>query len=104
MIDTLYDRRANLQKETELIRELCSQDQGTALRALEEMRADGSLQDGSPASAILSWADLYGVARPAGSLSSRPLGCLSGAIESAHDHPKESAHETKPCFTDWLGS
>jgi len=73
MIDALYDRRANLQKEAQLIRELCSQDQGTALRALEEMRAGGSLQDGSLASAILSWADLHGVARPAGSLSSRPL-------------------------------
>src|SRR6266498_5981079 len=56
VIDSLNQRNAEEQLKAKLIRELSSTDNGTALRAVRELRARGWLEDGS-----LRGANLVGV-------------------------------------------
>jgi len=57
-IDLLNERRAEQQLKKQLIREMRSNDNGIALRAVRELRAHGWLEDGSLRGAWLSEANL----------------------------------------------
>jgi uncharacterized protein YjbI with pentapeptide repeats len=58
LIDHLISRRELLQHKRQLSRQMSSRDNGTALSAVEELRASGWLTDGSLAGAYLRWANL----------------------------------------------
>ncbi len=70
IIDRLARRREEISEKRRLIREMSSRDNGTALRAVDELRARGHVTDGSLAladlkygnldAAILSGANLHG--------------------------------------------
>lgn len=58
LIDKLVERRDRLQQKERLIREMGSRDNGTALGAVDELRARGWLTDGSLTRADLKYANL----------------------------------------------
>jgi len=60
-IDLLNERRAEQQLKEQLIREMGSRDNGISLRAVEEIRAHGWVEDGSLKGVHLGSADLRGV-------------------------------------------
>ncbi|MGB6680260.1 MAG: pentapeptide repeat-containing protein [Candidatus Bathyarchaeia archaeon] len=81
LIDALNERRAKQELKQQLIREMGSNNNGVTLRAVEELRAHGWLQDGSLSGMQFKWANLQRAYLKNANLS----GALFGAVANILD-------------------